>query len=604
MNDVADAMMLELDRFAVGQPVPRSEDPVLITGTGRFTDDVDLPGQAHCVIVRSPYAHGIIRGIDTAEARGMPGVLGVYTAADLEAGGIRPLPPRQVMNNRDGTPMLSPARHPLAKDKVRYVGEAIAAVVAETVAQARDAAEAVVVDIEPLPTVTSARAAAALGAPLLYADVRGNVGLDFHFGDSEAVAAAFARAAHVTRLELRNNRIVINPIEPRAGAAEYDAERGHWTLYVPGQGVFGFRNYIAEVLGLERDQLRVLTDRVGGSFGMKQPTFAEYYCLLHAARELGRPVKWTDDRSGSFVSDTHGRDAEATAELALDRDGNFLAVRLTIYGNLGAAYGAPGPPTRNAVRNTLGVYKTPLIEVTTKCVFTNTTPVGAYRGAGRPEANYYMERLVETAAAEMGIDRVELRRRNHIPPEAMPYKAPNGTTYDSGDFTNLLNQALALADWDGFAAREAESRAKGRLRGRGISDYLELTGPPGREMGGIRFEPDGTVTIITGTLDYGQGHASPFAQVLSTRLGIPFHRIRLLQGDSDELIAGGGTGGSKSMMTSGKAIVEAGEKVIEKGREMAAHVLEVAAADIEFGAGRFWIAGTDRSVGLMELAGK
>src|SRR5215831_11688330 len=604
MNDVADAMTLDLDRFAVGQPVPRSEDPVLITGKGRFTDDVNLPGQAYCVIVRSPYAHGIIRGIDTAEARGMPGVLGVYTAADLEAGGIGPLPPRQVMNNRDGTPMLSPVRYALAKDKVRYVGEAIAAVVADTGAEAKDAAEAVIIDIEPLPAVTTPRAAAALGAPQLYADVRGNVGLDFHFGDSEAVAAAFARAAHVTRLELRNNRIVINPIEPRAGVAEYDAERCHWTLHVPGQGVFGFRNYIAGVLGIGRDQLRVLTDRVGGSFGRKQPTYAEYYCLLHAARELGRPVKWTDDRSGSFVSDTHGRDAEATAELALDRDGNFLAVRLTIYGNLGATYGAPGPPTRNAVRNTLGVYKTPLIEVTTKCAFTNTTPVGAYRGAGRPEANYYMERLVETAAAEMGIDRVELRRRNHIPPEAMPYKAPNGTTYDSGDFTNLLSQALALADWDGFTARKAESRARGKLRGRGISDYLELTGPPGREMGGIRFEPDGTVTIITGTLDYGQGHASPFAQVLSTRLGIPFHRIRLLQGDSDELIAGGGTGGSKSMMTSGKAIVEAGEKVIEKGREMAAHVLEVAAADIEFGAGRFTIAGTDRSVGLMELAGK
>src|SRR5205814_1452560 len=293
-----------------------------------------------------------------------------------------------------------------------------------------------------------------------------------------------------------------------------------------------------------------------------------------------------------------------TAELALDRDGNFLAVRLTGYGNLGATYGAPGPSTRNAVRNTLGVYKTPLIEVNTKCVFTTTTPVGAYRGAGRPEANYYMERLVDTAAREMGIDQVELRRRNHIPPEAMPYKAPNGTTYDSGDFTNLLNQALTLADWDGFAARKAESRARGRLRGRGISDYLELTGPPGREMGGIRFEADGTVTIITGTLDYGQGHASPFAQVLSTRLGIPFHKIRLLQGDSDELIAGGGTGGSKSIMTSGTAIVAAGDKVVETGKQIAAHVLEAAVADIEFRAGRFVIAGTDRSVGIMELAEK
>jgi aerobic carbon-monoxide dehydrogenase large subunit len=375
-------------------------------------------------------------------------------------------------------------------------------------------------------------------------------------------------------------------------------------LHVGCQGVFGFRNYIAGVLGVGREQVRVLTDRVGGSFGMKQPNMSEYFCILHAARELQRAVKWTDERSGSFVSDTHGREAQMTAELALDKDGNFLAVRLTGYGNVGAIYGAPGPSTRNAVRNTLGVYKTPLIEVTTKCVFTNTTPVGAYRGAGRPEANYYMERLVDTAAREMGLDQVELRRRNHIPPEAMPYKAPNGTTYDSGEFTNLLNKAVALADWVGFPARKMQSRARGRLRGRGISDYLELTGPPGREMGGIRFEPNGDVTIITGTLDYGQGHWSPFAQVLAARLGIPFHRIRLIQGDSDELIAGGGTGGSKSMIVSGNAIVRASEKVVEAGRQIAAHVLEAAAADIEFRAGRFVIAGTDRSVGLMELAAR
>jgi len=604
MDDYVDETMLELERYAIGQPVPRSEDPVLLRGEGHYADDVSLPGQAYAVMVRSGHAHGLIRKIDTTAARGMPRVLGVYTAADLDAAGIGPLPPRQVMNNRDGTPMLSPVRHALATGKVRHVGEAVAAVVGETLAQAKDAAEAVQVDIAPLPAVTTPGAAAAAGAQLLYDDVPGNVGLDFHFGDSDQVAAAFAGAAHVTRLQLRNNRIVVNAMEPRSAVAQYDPERRHWTLHVGCQGVFGFRNYIAGVLGVGRDQMRVLTDRVGGSFGMKQPTYAEYYCILHAARALGRPVKWTDDRSGSFLSDSHGRDAEMTAELALDGDGNFLAVRLTGFGNLGATYGAPGPPTRNAVRNTLGVYKTPLIEVSTKCAFTNTTPVGAYRGAGRPEANYYMERLVETAAAETGIDRVELRRRNHIPPGAMPYKAPNGTTYDSGDFTNLLEQALALADWDGFVARRAQSRAGGRLRGRGISDYLELTGPPGREMGGIRFEPDGTVTIITGTLDYGQGHASPFAQVLSTRLGIPFRKIRLLQGDSDALIAGGGTGGSKSMMTSGTAIVEAGEKVIEKGREIAAHVLEAAAADIEFRAGRFTIAGTDRSVGLMELAEK
>jgi carbon-monoxide dehydrogenase large subunit len=605
MNDYIDPADLGFDeKFAIGQPVPRSEDPVLLRGAGHYSDDVSLPGQAYCVMVRSAHAHGFIRRIKTSAARAMPGVLAVYTAADLETGGIGPLPPRQVMNNRDGTPMLAPVRHTLATDKVRYVGEALAAIVAETVAEAKDAAEAVVVEIDPLPAVSEPALAAAPGAPLLYDEVPGNVGLDFHFGDSAAVAAAFARAAHVTRLELRANRIVVNAMEPRSAIAEYDTARDHWTLHIGCQGVFGFRNYIAGVLGVGRDKVRVLTDRVGGSFGMKQATYPEHYCIMLAARELGRPVKWTDERSGSFVSDTHGRDAQMTAELALDQNGDFLAVRLTGYGNLGATYGAPGPATRNAVRNTLGVYRTPLIEVSTKCMFTTTTPVGAYRGAGRPEANYYMERLVEAAAREMGLDRVALRRRNHIPPEAMPYKAPNGTIYDSGDFTNLLNKALQLADWDGFSARAAKSRARGKLRGRGISDYLELTGPPGREMGGVRFEEDGTVTIITGTLDYGQGHASPFAQVLATRLGIPFGRIRLLQGDSDELIAGGGTGGSKSMIVSGNAIVGAADKVIEAGRQIAAHVLEAAAADIEFHGGRFVIAGTDRSVGLMELAAR
>ncbi|HEX3885121.1 MAG TPA: xanthine dehydrogenase family protein molybdopterin-binding subunit [Stellaceae bacterium] len=601
MNELT-AIDLDEDRFAIGQPVPRAEDPVLVRGEGHYSDDFSRPGQAYAVMVRSPYAHGVIRGIDTEEARAVPGVLAVYTAADLAAGGIIPMPARQVMNNRDGTPMLQPVRHILSTDKVRHVGEAVACVIAESIAAAKDGAEAVVIDIDPLPAVTEPAEADGSDAPLLYDDVPGNVGLDFHFGDSGQVDAAFAAAAHVTRLRLRNNRVVVNPMEPRAALAEYDAGQEHWTLHVGCQGVFGFRNYIAQVMGVGRDKLRVVTDRVGGSFGMKQPNMPEYFCIMHGARMLGRPVKWTDERSGSFVSDTHGRDHDMNAELALDGEGNFLAVRLTGHGNLGATYGAPGPSTRNAQRNTLGVYKTPLIEVNTKCVFTNTTPVGAYRGAGRPEANYYMERLVDAAAREMGIDQLELRRRNHIPPEAMPYKSPNGTTYDSGDFTNLFDQAVTLADWNDFPKRKADSASRGKLRGRGISDYLELTGPPGREMGGIRFEPNGDVTIITGTLDYGQGHWSPFAQVLAARLGIPFRRIRLLQGDSDELIAGGGTGGSKSMIVSGNAIVGAADKVIERGKQIAAHVLEAAAADIEFRAGRFVIGGTDRSVGLMELA--
>ncbi|HVH81227.1 MAG TPA: xanthine dehydrogenase family protein molybdopterin-binding subunit, partial [Stellaceae bacterium] len=477
MNDLT-AIDLDEDRFAIGQPVPRGEDPILLRGQGRYSDDFSRPGQAYAVMVRSHHAHGVVRGIDTAAARAVPGVLAVYTAADLAAGGITPMPARQVMNNRNGTPMLQPVRHVLATDKVRHVGEAIACVIAESVAAAKDGAEAVEVEIASLPAVTEPAAADASDAPLIYDDVPGNVGLDFHFGDGDQADAAFATAAHVTRLRLRNNRVVVNPMEPRAALAEYDAAQQHWTLYIGCQGVFGFRNYIAQVMGVGRDNVRVVTDRVCGSFGMKQPNMPEHFCIMHGARMLGRPVKWTDERSGSFVSDTHGRDHDMTAELALDRDGNFLAVRLTGYGNLGATYGAPGPATRNAQRNTLGVYKTPLIEVNTKCVFTNTTPVGAYRGAGRPEANYYMERLVDAAAREMGIDQLELRRRNHIPTEAMPYKSPNGTTYDSGDFTNLLNKAVALADWESFPKRKEESGARGKLRGRGISDYLELTGPP------------------------------------------------------------------------------------------------------------------------------
>jgi aerobic carbon-monoxide dehydrogenase large subunit len=605
MDDYIDPSVLGVDeKYAVGQPVPRTEDPLLLRGEGKYSDDINLPGQAYCVMVRSPYAHGVLRRIDVTEAQTMPGVLAIYTAAELEAAGLKPLAARQVMKNRDGSPMLMPTRYALATDKVRYVGHPVAAVIAESVAAAKDAAEAVIVDVDPLPAVTEPRLADAPDAPQLYDEVPANVGLDFHFGDSEKVAAAFASAAHVTKLTLRSNRIVVNPMEPRAAVAQYDAAAQHFTLNVGCQGVFGFRNYIANVFGVERHQLRILTDRVGGSFGMKQADMAEYYCILQAARDLGRPVKWTDERSGSFVSDSHGRDHYMTAELALDRDGTFLAIRVSGYGNLGALYGSPGPATGNVVRNTLGVYKTPMIEVNTKCVFSNTSPVGAYRGAGRPEANYYMERLVDAAAAEMGIDKIQLRRRNHIPTAAMPYKAGNGQTYDSGDFTALLDKALRLADWDGYPARQQESRARGKVRGRGIGDYLELTGAAGREMGGIRFEPNGDVTIITGTVDYGQGHAAPFAQVLAMKLGVPFSRIRLLQGDSDELIAGGGTGGSKSMIVSGNAIIGASEKVVDAGKQIAAHVLEAAVADIEFRGGRFVIAGTDRSVGLLDLAGQ
>ncbi len=591
------------EKFAIGQPVSRKEDPMLLRGEGRYSDDLSLPGQLHAAIVRSRYAHGVLRGVDAAEARSMPGVLAVYKAADLREGGIG-LMPASRGKNRDGSASPRPAQMPLAETKVRFVGDPVALVVAETPKQARDAAEAVLLDIDPLPAVTSARAAAEPGAPQLHDSAPGNLALDYHHGDSAAVEAAFAAAAHVTRLQLSNSRIVVAAMEPRSAIAGYDPDTQRFTLRVGCQGVFGMREALKDVLGVPLERLRVLTGNVGGSFGMKASVYPEYPCLLHAARALGRPVKWTDDRSDSFLSDSHGRDHEVDAALALDAEGRFLAIRIQGYGNLGAylSNATTIPPTVNTMKNMIGVYATPLIEASARCVFSNTTPVGPYRGAGRPEGNYYMERLVDAAAVEMGIDRVELRRRNHIQPEQMPYSAPSGMAYDSGDFPAILDEALAMADWDGFAARRIESRRRGKLRGRGIGQYLEVTAPPQQEMGGIRFEPDGTVTIITGTLDYGQGHASPFAQVLCDRLGIPFDRVRLLQGDSDALIAGGGTGGSKSMMASGAAIVEASAICIERGRRVAAHALEAAVADIEFERGRFVIAGTDRGIGIVELA--
>ncbi|MDT7951912.1 MAG: xanthine dehydrogenase family protein molybdopterin-binding subunit [Acetobacteraceae bacterium] len=595
----------EFEKFAVGQPVSRKEDPVLLRGEGRYSDDINLPGQLYAVFVRSRYAHGMLRGIDASEAAGMPGVRGVLTAADLEAGGIQPMPAAGG-TNADGTPTAKPRQMALASSKVRYVGDPVAVVIAETAKQARDAAETVMLDIEALPAVTTARAAIQPGAPVLHDEVPGNAFLHYHHGDTAAVDAAFARAAHVTSLSIRNSRIVVAAMEPRSAVGVFDAGSERFTLRLGCQGVFGMRQMLKDVLGVPREKLHILTFNVGGSFGMKASVYPEYPCVLLASKRFGAPVKWTDERSDSFLSDSHGRDHETEASLALDADGKFLAVRLTVLGNLGAylSNATTLPPTTNTTKNTISVYATPLIEVTSTCVFTNTTAVGAYRGAGRPEGNYYMERLIDTAAAEMGIDRIDLRRRNHIRPEQLPYKAPSGMNYDSGDFPALLERALEMADWDGFAARRAESRSRGKLRGRGVGQYLEVTAPPAPEMGGLRFEEDGTVTIITGTLDYGQGHATPFAQVLCDRLGVPFEKVRLLQGDSDQLIAGGGTGGSKSMMASGTAIVAASLLCIEKGRQAAAHLLEAAVADIEFERGRFTIAGTDRGIGIMEVAAR
>ena len=603
--DAFDDTSLALMKFGVGQPVPRKEDPTLLRGQGRYTDDINLAHQAHAVMVRSRIAHGVLKGIDAKAASAMPGVLAILTHADLEAAGFGPLKCGMNIPQRDGSPMKTPPRPCLAKGKLRYVGETVACVVAETAVQAKDAAEAVELDIEELPAVTSPAEALKDSAPQIHPEAPGNLALDFHYGDAEAVKKAFAEAAHVTRLEIVSNRIIVNPMEPRSAIGSYDAKTERYTLNVGCQGVMGLRGGLArDVLGLPTDRLRVLTGNVGGSFGMKSQVYPEYGPLLLASKTLGRPVKWTDERSESFLSDHHGRDHQRVAELALDKDGKFLAVRLSGTGNAGAYIYPPMPATTNAVKNVIDVYRTPAMEVNSKVVFTNTTPIGAYRGAGRPEGNYYMERLIDTAAREMGIDRVELRRRNHIAPGQMPYKAPSGMNYDSGEFTTVLDKALQAADWQGFDRRKKESAARNKLRGRGIGSYLEVTGPPAKEYGGIRFEDDGTITMLSGTLDYGQGHATPFAQVLTDKLGIPFERFRLLQGDSDQLKVGGGTGGSKSALVASQAFLEAGDILIEQGKQIAAHVLEASAVDIEFAHGRFTIAGTDRGVSIIELANR
>ena len=449
-------------------------------------------------------------------------------------------------------------------------------------------------------------AALAADAPRLHEE-RPNLCLDWRFGDHGAAERAFAAAAHVARVRLVNNRIVVAAMEPRAAVAEYDAASGRFTLHVGCQGVFGLRRALAEdLLRVAPERLRVLAYDIGGSFGMKAAAYPEYVGILHAAQALGRPVKWCDERSGSFVSDQQGRGTLMHGELALDAAGNFLAVRVRNLADMGAYLTAFGPamPAVNMQKNLPSLYRTPIVAISTRCVFTNSVPIGPYRGAGRPEANYLMERLVDTAARETGRDPAALRRQNLVPQHAMPYRAASGLEYDSGDFAAVLDAGLDHADWAGFAARRDASAANGRLRGRGLACYLEVTAPPSPEMGGIRFEPDGRVTIVTGTLDYGQGHASAFAQVLVERLGLPFELIDLIQGDSDELLVGGGTGGSRSIMASGKALVEAAAEVIEKGRMLAGHFLEAAAADIEFAAGRFRIAGTDRSIALLDLAAR
>ncbi len=611
MNERRDAQSQALDqmalaKFGVGQPVTRREDLRLLQGQGQYTDDVNLPGQAYAAFVRSQVPHGVIRSVDTAAASAMPGVLAIYTGADMASAGYGSLPNVPPFKNPDGSPMKKPARPALTSDKVRFVGDAIACVVAETLQQAQDAAEAVTVDINALPAVVDMRAAARPDAPQLYADVPGNLSLDYHYGDAQKTEAAFKAAHHVTRLSMTNNRVVVNPMEPRAAVAAYDAGAERFTLYSQTQGVFGSAATAAKILNMPAKSVRFVSVNVGGSFGMKAGIFPEYVVCLHGARALGRPVKWTDTRTEAFVSDHHGRAQDFDCELALDKDGHFLALRLDGYGDMGAYLSAMQPlfSTLNIVKHTASCYRTPLLYVRTRCVFTNTVPVTAYRGAGRPEGNYYMERLIETAAAEMGIDAIELRRRNHIQPDQLPFTASSGSVYDSGNFPAILDKAMELSDWPGYAQRKAASEAKGLIRGRGVGQFLEMTAGVVNELAEIAFDADGGVTITTGSHDHGQGHWTPFAQILVEKLGVPFAKIRLMQSDSDKLRAGSGTGGSKSLISSGTAIVEASDRVIDKGRQAAAHFLEASAGDVAFADGRFSIVGTDRGIAIMELAGR
>jgi len=590
-------------RFGSDHGSPRSEDDPLLTGRGRFTDDLRPPGHAHAAFVRSAMGHAKLRGIDAKDAAKMPGVLAVLTGADLDLGGI---PPGVLLPGRDGKPMFVTQMPVLATDRVRYVGEPVALVVAETLAQALDAVDAVQVDYEELPAASTVERALAKGAPLLYEAAPGNLALDWEHGDAAAVDAAFRAAQHKVAVRLEDHRVAPSALEPRAASAAWDGRR--YTLTVSTQGVALVRKVLAEsVFKCPQETIRVLTHDVGGGFGMKVQTYAEYAALMVAAKKLGRPVHWCATRLESFLADTHGRDGMLQGELALDADGRFLALRARTQVGIGAyASTYAAIVATNNTKNCLSsVYRIPAIHTGVKMVLTNAAPLGPYRGAGRPEAIYLVERLIDEAARASGIDRVELRRKNLIPPSAMPYKAPSGQTYDSGEFEAVLDKALGLADWKGFPARRNASEAKGRLRGIGLCCFLEVAGgAPLSEVADLRFEPDGTAVLRTGAQAMGQGQMTTLPLILSKQLQVNVSKIRIIQGDSDEVPGGIPTVASRSTMMVGGAMQLAADEAIRKGKEVAGELLEAAAADIEYGKGEFRVAGTDRRVGWTALAQK
>lgn len=594
-------------RFGTATGGRRSEDGPLLTGRGRFTDDVDLPGQVHAVFVRTPIAHAVIRGIDVAAALGLPGVLTVLTGADAQAAGLGAIPPAASFPGRGGKPLASAPIPPLAIGRVRHVGETLAIAVAETPAQAADAAAAVVVDLDPLSAAPDVDAALAPGAAPIWPDAPGNVAFDWADGDAAAVEAAFRRATHVARVRLHDTRLAPAAMEPRAAIGRWDPADGRYTLIACTQGVAVVRQQLAEgVLRIPASQLRVITYDVGGGFGMKVQAYPEYAALLFAARRVGRPVKWRATRVESFLADTAGRDGVLEGELALDATGHFLALRMRTRVGLGAYVTSFAAVfgTNNTKNCLSSVYRIPVIGIDVTLAFTNAAPLGPYRGAGRPEALYVIERLIDRAATALGVDRVELRRRNLIPPGAMPYRTPNGPVYDSGEFETIMDRALELADWKGFPARRAASERGGRLRGIGLCCFLEVAGGILDETVELRFGPDGTVALHTGAQPMGQGHLSTFPPLIAARLGIDPGAVRLVQGDSDLVPAGTPSVASRSMMMAGSAAALACDTAIDKGRRVAAHYFEAAGPDVEFASGRFRVRGTDRAIGLLDLAAR
>ena len=592
-----------MNKFGIGQPVPRVEDPRFITGRGRYVDDIDLPHQCYGVVAMSPHAHARVKRVDTAKAKAAGGVLAVLTGADVVAdklGSLAPPMPED-MGGPKGFRSLRPI---LIADKVRAVGERVAFVVAETVEQARNAAELIEIDYEPLPAAITVEDAVKSGAPVIWDEAPNNVAFTLMMGNKDATDAAFAGAKHVVTMKLNNTRITANSIEPRAAIGQYHPDGDNYTLYSTSQNPHGTRSSVAgQVLKIPETKLRVISPDVGGGFGMKHGGYPEDALVVWASRHVGgQPVKWVSTRSEALLGDSQGRDQVVTGELALDERGKVLGMRVNALHAMGShVFGASMVVPLFAMRLAPGVYQIPAVHCVGKAVFTNTIPLAPYRGAGRPEATYLIEQLLDRAANVIGIDPIEIRRRNFIPSSAMPHKIQTGITYDSGDFVHVMDECLKVADWNGFAKRSAESKKNGKLRGRGIGYFLEEAAVFNDRMV-LRFDPSGMLTILAGTHSHGQGHQTVYAQMVTEWLGVPFENVRFVQGDTDAVPIGRGSYGSRSMHVGGNALKKAADNIIEKAKPMAAMMMEAAAGDIEFKDGSFRIVGTDRAMKLTDVA--